>query len=57
MGTTVYIVTPSGVVVSVADTAVRVDGVRLERVRIDKPGVGAVHGDVHVPRPCVNHAG
>jgi hypothetical protein len=33
---------------------VRVNRIRLERVRIDKCGVGAVHGDVHVPRPCVN---
>jgi hypothetical protein len=33
---------------------VRVDRVGLERVRIDEGGVGAVHGDAHVPHSCVN---
>ena len=36
----------------VGAVAVRIDRVRLERVRIDEAGVGAMHGDAHGTRPC-----
>jgi hypothetical protein len=37
--------------------AVRVDRVGFQRVRINEAGVGAMHGDAHVPCPTVNHSG